>query len=168
MAATCGVAGMIVDVADRRVGSGGAGDAKTKIATKNARKRLIRVSNNAAHASLSTHLIETGSRPCVTRSAVLESLTAESFEPHIGTSFWAEFTNGSKVELRLLHAAKVMESEAARLPRHPFSLFFAGPRSFLLKQHIYRLTHDVLEPMEIFLVPVGEEAHRYLYEAVFT
>ena len=70
---------------------------------------------------------------------MLEDLTIESFEPYVGTSFWADFPNGSKVELRLTRAAKVMESEAARLPRHPFSLFFIGPKSFLLKQHTYRL-----------------------------
>jgi len=99
---------------------------------------------------------------------VLEDLTIESFEPYVGTSFFAEFPNGSKVELRLTRAAKVMESEAARLPRHPFSLFFIGPKSFLLKQHTYRLSHQTLEPLEIFIVPVGEEAGGYLYEAVFT
>lgn len=99
---------------------------------------------------------------------MLEDLTIESFEPYVGTSFWADFPNGSKVELRLTRAAKVMESEAARLPRHPFSLFFIGPKSFLLKQHTYRLTHETLEPLEIFIVPVGEEAGGYLYEAVFT
>lgn len=99
---------------------------------------------------------------------MLESLTIESFTALIGTSFWAEFPNGARVELRLDRAAKVMESEAARLPRHPFSLFFLGPKSHLLPQHIYRLTHAALEPMEIFLVPVGEEPDGYRYEAVFT
>ncbi len=99
---------------------------------------------------------------------MLESLTIDSFTPHVGTSFWAEFPNGSKVELRLLRAARVMESEAARLPRHPFSLFFLGPKSHLLRQHIYRLTHPSFEALDIFLVPVGEEGEGYLYEAVFT
>ena len=99
---------------------------------------------------------------------MLESLTVESFEPHVGTSFWVEFDNGRKVELRLTSAAKVMESEAARLPRHPFSLFFQGPASFPLTQQIYRLTHESLAAMEIFLVPVGKDANGYLYEAVFT
>ena len=98
---------------------------------------------------------------------MLEDLTIESFEPYVGTSFFAEFANGAKVELRLTRAAKVMESEAARLPRHPFSLFFIGPKSFHLKQHTYRLTHETLAPLEIFIVPVGEEADGYLYEAVF-
>ena len=99
---------------------------------------------------------------------MLEDLTIESFEPYVGTSFWAEFPNGNKVELRLQRAAKVMESEAARFKRHPFSLYFLGPKSFPMKQHTYRLTHETAEAMEIFLVPVGEEAAGVLYEAVFT
>jgi hypothetical protein len=98
---------------------------------------------------------------------MLDPITVESFEPLVGSSFWAEFPNGAKVELRLVRAAKVMESEAARLDRHPFSLFFAGPKSFLLKQHTYRVTHEQREPLDIFLVPVGQDAETYQYEAVF-
>lgn len=99
---------------------------------------------------------------------MLDKLTMDTFEPHVGTSFFAEFPNGAKVELRLTGVGKVMESEAARLARQPFSLWFDGPRSFLLQQATYRLVHDTLEPMEIFLVPVGAEANAYQYEAVFT
>ena len=99
---------------------------------------------------------------------MLDQLTIDTFEPHVGSSFWAEFPNGAKVELRLTRAARVMESEAARPPRHPFSLFFDGPASFLLKQHTYRITHETLGAMEVFLVPVGQTAEAYQYEAVFT
>lgn len=98
---------------------------------------------------------------------MLDQLTVETFEPHVGTSFWAEFPNGAKVELRLERAAKVMESELARLQRHPFSLYFLGPKTFLLKQNIYRITHETLEPMEIFVVPIGQRPDAYQYEAVF-
>ena len=99
---------------------------------------------------------------------MLDQLTVETFEPHVGSSFWAEFPNGGKVELRLVRAAKVMESESARLQRHPFSLFFIGPKSFLLEQQIYHVTHPALEPLDIFLVPVGQDANAFQYEAVFT
>ena len=105
--------------------------------------------------------------PGVLKSGMLDQLTIETFEPHVGSSFWVEFPNGAKVELRLVRAAKVMESEAAQLPRHPFSLYFVGPKSFLLKQHTYRLTHESLDPMEVFVVPVGEQKETYQYEAVF-
>lgn len=99
---------------------------------------------------------------------MLDQLTVESFEPHVGSSFFAEFPNGAKVELRLVRVARVMESEKARLNRQPFSLYFIGPKSFQLKQAIYHVTHETAEPMDIFLVPVGETPDTYEYEAVFT
>jgi hypothetical protein len=97
---------------------------------------------------------------------MLDKLTIESFEPHVGTSFWLH-TENRKVELRLIRAAKVMESEAARLPRTPFSLFFLAP--VLLPQQIYRLTHGgFAKPLDIFLVPIGRDASGVTLEAVFT
>ena len=99
---------------------------------------------------------------------MLEQLTIESFEPHVGSSFWVEYPNGAKVELRLVRAAKVMESEAAKLDRHPFSLFFAGPRSYLIRQQICHITHPDMGALDIFIVPVGQTAETYEYEAVFT
>lgn len=98
---------------------------------------------------------------------MLASVTHDTFEPHVGSSFWVEFPNGAKVELRLTRVAKVMESEAARLPRHPFSLYFDGPGTFKLSQATYHLSHDVLGAMDVFLVPVGQSTDTYHYEAVF-
>lgn len=109
----------------------------------------------------------TGALRCY-KNGMLDQFTIDTFQPHVGSIFWVEFPNDAKVELRLTRAAKVMESEAARLDRHPFSLFFEGPNSFLLKQHTYRVTHEELGEMEIFLVPVGQTATVYQYEAVFT
>lgn len=99
---------------------------------------------------------------------MLDQLTVETFQPHVDSSFWVEFESGAKVELRLTRAAKVMESEAARLERHPFSLYFVGPKSIQLPQQIYHLTHPALEPMDLFLVPIGQDANAFQYEAVFT
>ena len=71
------------------------------------------------------------------------------------------------MELRLTAAKKVMESEAARLKRTAFSLFFLAP--LLVPQQIYRVTHDALpEPLDLFLVPIGREPNGFSYEAVFT
>jgi len=98
---------------------------------------------------------------------MLDELTIDSFEPLVGSSFWL-LTGAHKIELRLQRAAKVMESEAARLKRNPFSLIFLGPGSIFLEQKIYRVTHDTLtDPLDIFLVPIGKEDGGFLYEAVF-
>lgn len=97
---------------------------------------------------------------------MLDTLTIESFEPLVGTSFWIH-ENGHKIELRLTRTAQVMESQAARLKRTAFSLFFLSP--ILLPQQIYNLTHDAFaEPLNIFLVPVAKQGDAYTVEAVFT
>jgi hypothetical protein len=97
---------------------------------------------------------------------MLDQLTIESFEPHVGTSFWLH-NKSEKVELRLTRAARVMESQAARLKRTAFSLFFLGP--VLLPQQVYRLTHEAFgEPLDLFIVPIGQDGAGFNYEAVFT
>jgi hypothetical protein len=97
---------------------------------------------------------------------MLDTLTIESFEPLVGTSFWAH-EKGHRIELRLTRAARVMESQAARLNRAAFSLFFLSP--IMLPQQIYNVTHESFaEPLNIFLVPVAKEGDAYAVEAVFT
>ncbi len=97
---------------------------------------------------------------------MLDQLTIETFQPLVGSSFWIH-VEGRKIELRLTKAMKVMESEAARLKRNPFSLFFLAP--LLLPQQTFHVTHDAFaEPLDIFLVPIGQEPNGYSYEAVFT
>jgi hypothetical protein len=97
---------------------------------------------------------------------MLDQLTIESFEPLVGTSFWVR-DGDRKIELKLIRAAKVMESEAARLQRSAFSLFFRCPLH--LAQQIYPVTHETLsEPLEIFLVTIGKDSQAFTCEAVFT
>jgi len=97
---------------------------------------------------------------------MLDTLTIESFEPLVGTSFWIH-EKGHRIELRLTRTARVMESQAARLKRTAFSLFFLAP--MMLPQQIYNVTHESFaEPLNIFLVPVAKEGEAYAVEAVFT
>ncbi|MDQ3280927.1 MAG: hypothetical protein M3Q69_05910 [Acidobacteriota bacterium] len=99
---------------------------------------------------------------------MLETLTIDSFEPHVGSSFWAYPDPQNRVELRLVKVTKVMENAAAQLERTPFMLHFVGPGSLLLEQRTYRMEHEAFGPMPMFLVPVEGDAGGYLYEAIFT
>ncbi len=97
---------------------------------------------------------------------MLEDLTFDQMNQYVGSTFRAQ-AGERTIDLKLINAAKVMESEAARLRRAAFSLFFLAP--VLLPQQIYRITHEAFEePMDIFLVPIGKDANGYLHEAVFT
>lgn len=100
---------------------------------------------------------------------MLDQLTFDKAKELEGTSFWAYPEEGEKVELRVVHVAKVMESEAARLTRTPFSMFLLGPSSYLISQGAFPMTVDTApEPFYMFIVPVEQRPDGYLYEAVFT
>ena len=51
--------------------------------------------------------------------------------------------------------------------RRPFSIILRGPRDRRLPQMIYKVEHERLGVMEIFLVPVAVDEKGYQYEAVF-
>ena len=50
----------------------------------------------------------------------------------------------------------------------PFSLVFVGPARFVLPQQTYRVEHDSLGELDLFLVPIGPNGGGMRYEAVFT
>lgn len=100
---------------------------------------------------------------------MLDQLTYEKAKDLEGTSFWVYPGQEQRVELRVVGVAKVMESEAARLKRDPFSIFMLGPESYRLKQGAFAMKHDSFpEPFYMFVTPVGQEPNGYVYEAVFT
>jgi hypothetical protein len=71
---------------------------------------------------------------------------------------------GATLELTV---ASVDLLPAHRLREAPFSLVLAGPRSPMLPQATYALRHPRLGPIELFLVPVGQDAHSTRYEVTF-
>ena len=100
---------------------------------------------------------------------MLDQLTFESAKRLEGTSFWVYPEQDHKVELRVVEVAKVMESEAARLTRQPFSIYLLGPQSYPLKQGSFAMTHDAFpEPFFMFVTAIGQDGRGFVYEAVFT
>ena len=73
---------------------------------------------------------------------------------------------GASVTLQLFVAA-VDPLPPHRLREHPFSLMLRGPRTPVLPQAIYPLRHPRLGLIELFLVPVGQDAQATRYQAVF-
>ena len=68
------------------------------------------------------------------------------------------------VELAVL-AVKVLP--AHRFRDAPFSLLLSGPRSQLLPQASYPVRHPALGIVQLFLVPVGQDAQSTEYEVTF-
>ena len=108
----------------------------------------------------------------------LETLTAADFRGHQGTRFrltaGPHGGPGGAIDTEL---AEVTEypARASGAVRAPFAVLFLGPLQPVMPQGIYRLEHDQLGALELFIVPVGpaepsapgQAATAMRYEAVF-
>ncbi len=95
---------------------------------------------------------------------MLEKLTKKSFDPHLGSSFRLH-AEDSAVELRLVECRGL---SGARGRREPFSIVFRAPMDTRLPQNTYRLEHDEMGSLDLFMVPIGPDSEGMRYEAVFT
>jgi len=58
--------------------------------------------------------------------------------------------------------------DGPRLPGlEQYALYFRGPGDLLLEQQAFRLDHDVMGTMEIFVVPIGRVGGWIEYQACF-
>jgi len=95
-----------------------------------------------------------------------EMLTAEDFEPHVGTPF-AFAVGASTTDLVLATVLRFPTREHGER-RAPFSLIFLGSTGDPLPQATYDVTHAGLDGVGLFVVPIGPDTDgRQRYEAVF-
>ena len=98
----------------------------------------------------------------------IQDLTESSFAPLQGTT----------CKLYVADEAPAVEFEIAEVSRAgqprdgfrtPFTVLFLGPPGRHVPQGTYRLEHERLGRLDLFLVPIGPEpSGRHRYEAVFT
>lgn len=102
--------------------------------------------------------------------AELGELRLESFSGLLGERFKMRAagsgTETPAVELHLSEAVAL--GKAARGRRAPFSIVFSGPAASIQPQGMYRLEHETLGPIELFLVALQPDAAGARYEAVFS
>lgn len=99
-------------------------------------------------------------------SGALANLTLETFAPHVNESFRLSQDDDS-LDVTLI-SAEAHRSQGSEAPRSGFSLLFRGPHDPVLPQQVYRLEHEALGAMELFVVPVGPDAEGMRYEVIFT
>lgn len=99
---------------------------------------------------------------------MLDQLTLQSFEPHVGSQFELTYASDETI-IVALNEASAIGKEPSDGRRHAFALLFSGPADPPLEQQVCRLKHEQLDELEVFLVPVNQtEDGQRLYEAVFT
>jgi hypothetical protein len=97
---------------------------------------------------------------------MLKSVTIETFAPRIGERFRLSAGDGQAMDAKLIEVTPLGAS--ARGGRQPFSLVFLGPAAPVWPQRIYRVEHEALDPLDLFLVPLGPRDGAMQYQAIFT
>ena len=94
---------------------------------------------------------------------MLAELQMTTFTKCLDTEFQLVDENSPEFSLKLTDVI-----DRAKTPRQEtFSLLFQGPAEHFVAQGIHKLEHDQLGVIDIFLVPIGQGAGGFQYEAVF-
>ena len=100
----------------------------------------------------------------------LRWLTVDLFSGRVGESFEVRTDGGDPLPVELVEATESAlpgGSGPGGQQRRQFSLVFRGPAGPVLPQDTYRLDHDELGELDLFLVPIGPDAAGMRYEAAF-
>jgi hypothetical protein len=99
-----------------------------------------------------------------------ERLNEETFTKQLGTKFRVrlEVEGAPEIELTLDEVEPFPTLSHSRSDLERFSAYFYGPGDFFLPQRIYRLEHEQMGELDIFLVPVSQDQRGLRYEAVFS
>jgi Domain of unknown function (DUF6916) len=95
--------------------------------------------------------------------------TENEFSQHLNTKYRVNIDAPQPIELELVdvksYVNKNNPAEQGGMER--FSVYFLGSDDILLPQGTYRLTHERMGDVDLFLVPIKQEEHAFRYEAIF-
>ena len=103
---------------------------------------------------------------------MLDQLEAKDFSPYVSEKFDVGLSSSDPIEAELVEVSEY-EGRAEELGptdrkrKRPFSILFKIENDPPLPQDIYKVEHNEMATMELFLVPIGRDGDGFLYEAVF-
>ena len=101
---------------------------------------------------------------------MLDKLSTDDFTKHLNSIFYLSSDSGEQVEAELIEVTELGTSDtsvAGNKIRRPFSIVFSGPPQPVLPQGIHKVQHAEMEPLSLFVVPIGLGKKGMRYEAVF-
>ena len=101
------------------------------------------------------------------KPAVERPLVFEDFADKLGEVFVVGEADFPAIPLTLTEAEPLPARMAPKGVRPPFSLVFLAKDPRVLPQRLYRLEHDEMGEVTIFLVPIGKDAEGVSYQATF-
>lgn len=88
-----------------------------------------------------------------------------TYQPHVGGTFRLELAGHPPIDLKLVDAAPGPWQRDDR-GKVAFRLEFSGPAEPLLAQATYRIQHPEVGGVDLFIVPLAQDAVSATYEAV--
>jgi hypothetical protein len=96
------------------------------------------------------------------------TLVFEDFADKVGQGFAIAVDDGAaSVAATLAEAELLNPGRGLGAGRVPFSLIFVADHPAVLPQRLYRIEHQALGPLSIFLVPIARDARGVSYQATF-
>ncbi len=97
-----------------------------------------------------------------------QQLSKILFDSLKDTEFTIRLSDDKLIKAILIEVGTVRVEPVPDGQNEPFSLIFQTANDLLLEQQIYEINHPDIDPVGIFLVPLGPSDDSMEYEAVFT
>ena len=102
---------------------------------------------------------------------MLEKLQASDFSPYLNQTFLMHMGPGEPVEAELVevteHEPRGGKKQADSSGRTSFSILLRCPKGTDAPQNTYKIEHQEMGTLHLFLVPIGPDEEGMRFEAVF-
>jgi hypothetical protein len=98
---------------------------------------------------------------------MLEHASWKSFHDQLHKTFQLLTAGGERVRLELCEVTQPVDAKFSP-GMEQFSLIFRGPSTPYYPQGIYTLEHESLGCGQLFIVPIGPDAHGMCYQVAFS
>lgn len=90
------------------------------------------------------------------------------FLPHVESEFRLEYGPLSFAKCKLIEVGVLQTMHAPKADFTSYSLLFTASKDFVPESRMYRLNHEVLGKMDLFLSPIGNSKDRVFLEAIIS
>lgn len=88
------------------------------------------------------------------------------FLPHVESEFRLEYGPLSFAKCKLIEVGALQTMHTPKADFTSYSLLFTASKDFVPESQMYRLSHEVLGTMDLFLSPIGKSKERVFLEAI--
>ena len=102
---------------------------------------------------------------------MLDKIKSSDFSPYLNQTFHIHAEASKPLEAELVDVTEFKprsDQDTESSKRNPFSIIFSCAQDQPLEQKIYKVEHDEMGTLELFLVPIGPDKNGlFQYEALF-